>query len=151
MGNRAVITTNENLEETGIYLHWNGGRDSVEGFLTYCKLKGYRPPEQDCYGWAYLAGVITNFFGNGFSCGIDKAEYLDCNNYDNGTYIIKDWLIVGRKFDDCVRDEYSLHDMLQEIDSRMPEHMRLTEDEWARFGDMEKEVLQARAELVYYN
>jgi hypothetical protein len=124
---------------------------ALRDFSLIVNSRGYRPPEQDCYGWAYLAGVITNFFGNGFSCGIDKAEYLDCNNYDSGTYIIKDWLIVGRKFDDCVQDEYSLHDMLTEIDDRMPEHMRLTEDEWARFGDMEKEVLQAREELVYYN
>ena len=72
MGNRAVITTSEfmNLHEDiqfsnelGVYLHWNGGRDSVTAFLTYCKLKGYRPPETDCYGWARLCQVIGNFFG----------------------------------------------------------------------------------------
>ena len=47
MGNRAVITTKENFENNGIgiYLHWNGGRDSVEGFLEYCRRKGYRSPE----------------------------------------------------------------------------------------------------------
>lgn len=28
MGNRAVITTSD--KKMGIYLHWNGGRDSVE-------------------------------------------------------------------------------------------------------------------------
>ena len=39
MGNRAVITT-EN-KKIGIYLHWNGGRDSVEAFLKYCELKNY--------------------------------------------------------------------------------------------------------------
>ena len=33
MGNRAVITTRKDLKDIGIYLHWNGGRDSVEGFL----------------------------------------------------------------------------------------------------------------------
>ena len=58
MGNRAVITTisAEPKDSTaiGCYIHWNGGRDSVEAFLTYCKLKGYRPPETDCYGWARL-------------------------------------------------------------------------------------------------
>ena len=55
MGNRAVITTQEyltNPDTIGVYLHWNGGRDSVQAFLLYCKLKGYRPPETDCYGWA---------------------------------------------------------------------------------------------------
>ena len=32
MGNRAVITTQEyltNPDTIGVYLHWNGGRDSV--------------------------------------------------------------------------------------------------------------------------
>ena len=30
MGNRAVITTRKDLKDIGVYLHWNGGRDSVE-------------------------------------------------------------------------------------------------------------------------
>ena len=48
MGNSALIMTKDGFEKGGIglYLHWNGGRDSVESFLNYCKLKGYRPPEQ---------------------------------------------------------------------------------------------------------
>jgi hypothetical protein len=65
MGNRAVITTEEYLKDEntlGIYVHWNGGRDSVEAFLTYCKLKQYRTPEDDCYGWARLCQTICNFF-----------------------------------------------------------------------------------------
>jgi hypothetical protein len=37
MGNRAVIT--DNKQRIGIYLHWNGGRDSVEAFLKYCELR----------------------------------------------------------------------------------------------------------------
>lgn len=31
MGNRAVITTR--AKEIGVYLHLNGGRDSVEAFI----------------------------------------------------------------------------------------------------------------------
>ena len=78
MGNRAVITTKENFENNGvgIYLHWNGGRDSVEAFLKYCELKGYRAPSEDDYGWAYLCGVITNFFEDGLSIGIDTIDVL---------------------------------------------------------------------------
>lgn len=100
MGNRAVITTKENFDNNGIgiYVHWNGGRDSIEAFLKYCKLAGYRPPDKDCYGWAYLTRVITNFFNDGLSCGIDTVKNLDCDNCDNGTYFIEDWEIVGRKF-----------------------------------------------------
>ena len=96
MGNRAVITTNKNLNETGIYLHWNGGRDSVEAFLAYCDLKHYRKPENDSYGYAMLINVITNYFGDGLSCDVGNCQHLDCDNCDNGVYIIKDWRIVNR-------------------------------------------------------
>ena len=119
MGNRAVITTEQ--ERKGVYLHWNGGKDSVEAFLAYCKEQEFRPPEQDCYGWAALVTVISNFFGTGLSVGIDTLEKLDCDNYDNGMYIIKDWEIVGRKFHDGNEQrEYDLKDMLQAIKASQP-------------------------------
>ena len=46
MANRAVVTTKENMDNNGfgVYLPWNGGRDSVRAFLKYCELKGYRAP-----------------------------------------------------------------------------------------------------------
>ena len=145
MGNRAVITTNQILKDIGIYLHWNGGRDSIEGFLTYCKLKGYRSPESDNYGWTYLAGVITNFFGDGYSCGLDIACNLDCDNYDNGVFIIQNWLIIGRKFKRSSEQyEYDLKEFLETIDSKMPEHMRLTTEEWAEFDKVKNQVMEAR-------
>ena len=52
MGNRAVITTPD--RKLGLYLHWNGGRDTVEPLLRYCELKGYRDPAKDDYGWARM-------------------------------------------------------------------------------------------------
>jgi hypothetical protein len=92
MGNRAVITTKENFENNGIgiYLHWNGGYDSVSAFLKYCELKGYRTPDKDCYGWARLCQVIGNFFGGSTSIGIDVVNKLDCDNYDNEFTLLKD-------------------------------------------------------------
>lgn len=131
MGNRAVITTStahsvKNSTDIGIYLHWNGGRDSVEAFLEYCERRGFRPPEQDCYGWARLCQVISNFFGGGLSIGIDKCCNLDCENGDNGTYIIKDWKIVGRKyFKGREENEYDLELMIKHIDSCQPLSDRL--------------------------
>lgn len=131
MGNRAVITASKDVEvqksnDIGVYLHWNGGRDSVQAFLTYCKLKGYRSPETDCYGWARLCQVIGNFFGGTTSVGIEKCCNLDCNNGDNGTYIIADWEIVGRKFSDGYeQNEYDLQSMLEDIDGCMPEDEQL--------------------------
>ena len=123
MGNRAVITTKENFENNGVgvYLHWNGGYDSVSAFLKYCELKGYRAPSYDNYGWARLCQVIGNFFGGSLSIGIDVVNKLDCDNWDNGVYIIDGWEIVGREyFDGSEQMEYDLEDMLIEIDKRMP-------------------------------
>ena len=97
MGNRAVITTQD--KTIGLYLHWNGGRESIDGFLAYCKIMGYRPPEEDCYGWACLAQTCRNFFSpEGLSVGIDLYDRLDTDNKDNGVYIIKDWKVIGREF-----------------------------------------------------
>lgn len=113
MGNRAVITTED--KQIGIYLHWNGGRDSVEAFLKYCKNKGFRRPEEDNYGWTSLVTVISNFMGQ--SVGIDIYENLDTDNHDNGVYIIKNWEIIGREFFKGI--EQSNHDiegMLKEIE-----------------------------------
>lgn len=126
MGNRAVITTanREDIKdssEIGVYIHWNGGRDSVEAFLTYCKFKGYRPPEQDNHGWARLCQVIANFFGGDCSIGIDKCNNLDCDNRDNGVYVIRDWEIVDRKyFSGAEQCGYDLEEMLNAIDESQP-------------------------------
>lgn len=126
MGNRAVITTED--KQIGIYLHWNGGRDSVEGFLLYCKLKEYRCPENDCYGWARLCQVIGNFFGGECSVGIDKYDRLDTDNGDNGTYIIKDWQIVGKEFEPLgPLDIEQVKNMLIAINNSMPDGEKLNE------------------------
>lgn len=135
MGNRAVITTSkagfapENSDAMGVYLHWNGGRDSVEAFLAYCKLKGFRSPEKDNYGWARLCQVIGNFFGGGLSVGIGPCCELDCSNYDNGTYIIENWEIVGRVyFEGGEQRQYNLNEMLEAIDEAQPVKEQLGKD-----------------------
>lgn len=124
MGNRAVITTKE--KKASVYLHWNGGRDSVEAFLEYCKRQGQRSPDQDCYGWARLCQVIGNFFGGSTSLGIGHYDELDTDNHDNGVYIIKGWEIIGREFaPDQEQNQYPLEDMIAYIDARQPPHLRL--------------------------
>ena len=131
MGNRAVITTKENFKNnrTGVYLHWNGGRDSIEAFLAYCKAKGYRPPDEDNYGWAYLATTIGNFFGDGLSVGVDSVKFLDCDNYDNGVYFIEKWKIVGREyFDGEEQNCYDFYEMLEEINVCQPKKMQMTDE-----------------------
>lgn len=131
MGNRAVITTRENYDNdgVGVYLHWNGGRDSVEAFLAFCEARGYREPTDDCYGWAYLVTTLGNFFGDGLSLGVDRVSNLDCNNYDNGVYIIDGWKIVDREFaPSCEQTHHDLEEMLDTINNRQPEDMRLSDD-----------------------
>ena len=130
MGNRAVITTKENFDNNGvgIYLHWNGGYDSVSAFLKYCELKGYRTPDTDCYGWARLCQVIGNFFGGSTSIGIDVIDKLDCNNYDNGVYIVEGWKIVDRKyFKGREQMNHAMEDMLLAIDDAQPKEEQLGE------------------------
>jgi hypothetical protein len=133
MGNRAVITTKD--KKIGVYLHWNGGRDSVEAFLKYCELKGYRPPESDCYGWARLCQVIGNFFGGELSIGIDQYDRLDKDNGDNGVYVIEDWQIVDRLFISWPEQhEYDLVEMLKDINSKQPKDEQLEEDKLEAAG-----------------
>lgn len=119
MGNRAVITTKE--KSLGVYLHWNGGRDSVEAFLAVCKKLGHRPPEDDCYGFARLCQVIGNFFGGTTSIGVDKLENLDCDNGDNGVYIIENWEIVGREHHSgSEQTSHKLKSLMADIESSQP-------------------------------
>lgn len=123
MGNRAVITNKD--RQIGVYLHWNGGRDSVNAFLTYCKIAGYRDLTSDpSYGFARLTQVISNWFGGGLSVGVNVLSRLDCDNFDNGMYIVDGWNIVGREYyDGEEQDEYDLEDMLLDIDSKQPGHL----------------------------
>lgn len=138
MGNRAVITTPE--KNLALYLHWNGGRDTVEPLLKYCELQGYRPPTSDCYGRARMAQVVGNFFGGFLSLGIDRFDRLG-DQGDNGVYVIDGWEIVDRIETDYDEDwnprgwrhidpsrEESYHDfdeMLRAFDDAMPEPLKL--------------------------
>lgn len=99
MGNRAVITASKTRNSgIGIYLHWNGGLESVLAFLDTCKARNYRDPSGDeSYAMARLCQVVCEFFGEGLSVGIGEMLTLDCDNWDNGVYVIgKGWEITDR-------------------------------------------------------
>ena len=127
MGNRSVITTAE--RKIGLYLHWNGGRDTVEPLLRYCEFKGYRPPSSDDYGWARLCQVAGNFFGVTLSVGImPYSDDKHMNPGDNGIYVIEGWRIADRILPYEGFVEQSSHDfdgMLRAFDEAMPEGERL--------------------------
>lgn len=124
MGNRAIITTFD--KDIGVYLHWNGGMNSVTGFLTFCKLKGYRSPETDSYGWARLCQVIGTFFGGVNSVGIDLYRRLDKDNGDNGVYVIEKWEVMDRIFGEW--DEVNMShvkEFVEYINERYPDNDKL--------------------------
>jgi len=92
MGNRAVIAFQEEnwttiaSDTVGIYLHWNGGPDSVHAFLDAAKELGVR--REDDYGAARLCQIIGNWFGGTLSVGIGLCRTMDTDNGDNGTYVV---------------------------------------------------------------
>lgn len=147
MGNRAIIKTETG--HVGMYLHWNGGRDSVEAFLRYCDLRGFRSPETDGYGWARLAQVIGNFFGGGLSLGMVEvnAGGLDGIGCDNGAYVIKDWQIIKREnFEGREQMEYDMQELLLSIDEAQPEKDRI--GEYLRGREITTAELKAGDEII---
>lgn len=156
MGNRAIIKGKN--QALGVYVHWNGGYDSVNAFCTYCKLKGYRSPETDSYGIARLAQVIGNFFGGNVSVGI---EIVDNNPtpkqveelwLDNGIYEIEGWKIVNHMNPDIVikedHEEYDLMEFLETIDENMPTKEQLGK-EFLHSEEMNVTDLKV-GDVVYY-
>lgn len=99
MGNRAVITfKGAKGNDLGVYLHWNGGVDSVLGFLQAAKELRIRGGGDKAYFFARFCQIIGNFFGGTNSVGIGRLKELDCDNGDNGVYYLADDLtIVARE------------------------------------------------------
>jgi hypothetical protein len=116
MGNRAVIAIKDKYVEKEntpcLYLHWNGGRDSVQSFLDVHNELGMRGAEDPSYALARLTQIICNALGGELSCGITIYSRADTDNGDNGVY----WLdnvdeklsIVEREFAPEVEQTYHL-------------------------------------------
>jgi len=109
MGNRAVIVAHDTTKENrnrriGIYLHWCGGKESVEEFLQIAKQRGIRGVDSDPqYCWARLCQIICDEFSsegeNCLSVGIGIVRCLDCQNYDNGVYYINEKFDIVKQTD----------------------------------------------------
>jgi hypothetical protein len=122
MGNRAVLAFvndegKKDKNSVGIYLHWNGGRDSVEGFLQTAKDYELR---SGSYGVARLTQIIANGLGGTLSLGVDLLKNLDCDNYDNGVYWIdQNFNIVDREYisrpDFKEQQQYSLTSFVRRL------------------------------------
>lgn len=98
MGNRAVLAFSKDAHSVGIYLHWNGGPESIEKFLAICRERGYRDPKADeSYAMARLIGAICEALPGETGVGVGTVGELDVDNYDNGAYLIGEgWKVVER-------------------------------------------------------
>ena len=123
MGNRAVITIKEkNIPQEdwqSLYLHWNGGRDTVEPLLHVAKLYGVRCQDDPSYAIARLSQIVGNFIQGTTSLGVGTYKQLDTDNADNGVYVVKDWEIVDREYHHGLeQQEYDFNEMVSEIRSK---------------------------------
>lgn len=101
MGNRAVITFTNTDKSPSIYLHWNGGRASVEGFLAAARgleLSGKTDTER----MDNFAAMIARWMGvqvNRSTVYRQPFGRADSDNGDNGTYLItRGWVCIGRMY-----------------------------------------------------
>lgn len=102
MGNRATITTAPfDKKNACIYVHWNGGRESIEAFCAAAKELGYRSPgSDDSYAMARLTGLICTYFdlADSTSIGLGTVDDLLEAGDDNGCFVLGgDWEIVERR------------------------------------------------------
>ena len=136
MGDRAIIANKE--KKIGVYLHWDGYREFVESILAYCDVKGYRSPDVDYeYGWARLCQVAGNTIGGTLSLGVGDYERMDTDNWDNGTYIIKDWDISQRLYQhyEDAKMQDSMFENLVYINNKQPKDERLPEEELEKYAN----------------
>ena len=124
MGNRAMISFKEDGQDKkfapSIYLHWNGGRDSVEAFLEASQTLGIRGNDATyCIG--RMAQVIGNWLGGTLSMGVGCYRNYDTEWLDNGVYWVKDWEIVERELPSFFEDG-------EFIEQRDYDHKELVKD-----------------------
>ena len=101
MGNRCLIafkekeSTKKKEEVPCIYLHWNGGRDSVEAFLDATRRLGVRKNDSS-YAMARLTQIISNWLGGTLSIGISSVGDWALDFLDNGIYWVDELEIYDR-------------------------------------------------------
>lgn len=104
MGNRAVITFTAAQSAPCIYLHWNGGRASVQAFLKAARHLNLNAPLDGSSGinfdaQAQVLDDIANMIRDDFGMSSVYRETFGSSDTDNGVYTIGNQLdIVGRLY-----------------------------------------------------
>ena len=119
MSNSAIIRFKDNYF-CEVYLHWNGGVESVVGFLKYCELKGYRDGD-----FARFIQVVGNFFGGGNTIYLEK--FNSNIDTDNGIYLVHNWKIVNKKVDKNILTKQSFKELFRIINSTQRKEEQLPE------------------------
>lgn len=123
MGNRAFVS-DRNMK-LGVYLHWNGGRDSIEAFCEYCRIHEFEFGTGEMPLWvSRFSQVVMNMFGPGStSVVVEPFEGSWTAGDDNGLYIIDNWRIVGRYREDWYNYKTGEH-------SEWPPYGEPDKDDW---------------------
>ena len=105
MGNRAVLTFNTAGHAPAIYLHWNGGRASVQGFIDAARALGLRHAPTAAAQTQALDQLAELLARHYFRCNVGMTVYreqyanTDRDNGDNGTYLLgRDLSIIERLY-----------------------------------------------------
>jgi hypothetical protein len=129
MGNRAVITFSQHNTAPCIYLHWNGGRASVEAFIKSAKHLGLHvcKNEYDEHKVLDLLAemIATHFFESKVGMNVYREHYgrADKDNGDNGVYVLDRNLNICKRIHKTVHEEISAEKtqaIFENIISRAP-------------------------------
>lgn|GEM_PF-5647803 len=89
MGNRAIITLEDDSARkhpVALYLHWNGGLESVLAFVTYA-WDNFERGHDDVYTFhARLCQTIGNYFPDGLSLYGYPLSHAQNMSVDNGIF-----------------------------------------------------------------
>jgi len=105
MGNRAVLSFDTADNAPAIYLHWNGGRASVQGFIDAARALGLRHAQTAAAQAEALDKLAELLARHYFRCNVGMTVYrlhyagTDRDNGDNGTYLLgRDLTIIERLY-----------------------------------------------------
>lgn len=127
MGDRAVFCFREtgfdNGDYTGpgVYIHWLYGDDKAEAYMRLAKELNLRTEDPGVEA-AHLAHLMLLNEGLNETIEVGDISDLDCNNYDNGLYVVKKWNIEKKffseeyKFDEKQVEKF-LNGMRRKIES----------------------------------
>lgn len=89
MGNRCEVHFKNDDDQHVIYLHWNGGPESVVAFLETMRERKW---DRMDYASARFVSVVGEFFdadGNGDGCSLGLFDAVTGAGDDNGLYEVE--------------------------------------------------------------